>query len=61
MIRDSELETAQIITATVEMRKLETRTGRRPYCWLRVLHHSGAIAKPRRKTVVVSATFVSVV
>jgi hypothetical protein len=61
MIMWSEFETAQTITATVESRKLNTSTGLRPYSWLRVLHHSGAIAKPRRKTVVVKATLVSVV
>lgn len=56
-----ELDTAQTITAIAEMKKLIKRMGRRPYCWLRELHHSGAMARPIRKTVVVRATFVSVV
>ena len=61
VIKGSELDTAQMITAIVDSRKLKTSTGRRPYCWLSVLHHKGATARPRRKTVVVRATLVSVV
>jgi hypothetical protein len=58
MVRGSEFDTTQTITATVETRKAEYqhRPGR-----LNVFHHNGVTARPRRKTVVVRATLVSVV
>jgi hypothetical protein len=59
IIKEIVLDTAQTNTAIAEIIKLIRRMGRRPYSWLRELHHSGAIARPIRKTVVVRATMVS--